>query len=129
MSQGPKGTRIKGAALGGAILALGGAALATVRFENSPGIELFRRHPGLGIAVGGVLLFLGLVMLTSSLSPGRASAFGFRLNHFLPFLRRSRKDDPPQETGRMTAALLAIVPDSWRSDRKRAKARPPAQRP
>lgn len=121
MSSPANGTRFKAPTLGAAVLLLGIASLASVRFENSPGIDFFRRQPGLGIAIGGVLLFLGLAILTSALSPGRSSPIGFRLDHFLPFLRVRRKKDPAMKTGSFAAAFQALIPRSWRSDRKRAK--------
>ena len=107
-------------ATGAAMALLGAAAILSVDGDALPRGEA-PGLPALRLATGGVLLLLGLATALSALGGRNKGAGGFRLNHFLPFLRRRRKGEPPSRLERTGAALKTTLPAAWFSDYRFAR--------
>lgn len=71
-------------------------------------------RPVIGTA-GGLLLLAGTALLGSTRSPGSARG-ALRLDWFLPFLRKPKKNTPPRRESLLTRAARRVLPRRWFSD-------------
>lgn len=113
------GSGRKATALGLAVAMLGAAAvLSAGAGETRDGLP---GQAALQLAIGAVLLLLGLAMALSAIGDRNRGVGGFRLNHFLPFLRRRKKGEPPATLERIGSALKTKLPAAWFSDYRFAR--------
>jgi ferredoxin len=100
---------MKRALLGIALLALGGGHLAAALSDSQP-LELVEILPhGVVVTVAAMLVVAGLLVLMTAISRRGNSAAVVRLDHFLPFLRKKKKNEnlrPPPAVLRLAKRIL-----------------------
>ncbi|QDU95924.1 4Fe-4S binding protein [Lignipirellula cremea] len=100
------------------LILLGGAILASCLLEEQASRGLFGLFE-VALAVAGVLVSAGVLVLATSRS--NRSAALLRLDAFLPFLKKKKKNAELPPPGIALRTAQAVLPASWLSDRVTGK--------
>jgi ferredoxin len=107
---------MKRALVGTAFLTLGGGLMAAALSNSQPLAFVERAPSGIVVTIASVLIAIGVLILMSAASPRGTTAAVLRLDHFLPFLRKKKKNETLRPPSASLWLAKRILPASLFAD-------------